>query len=56
MRELLTPARCLPADGCTGTLIGRAWVPGTPAGPSPVVVREDGVYDLARAAPTVSEL
>ena len=57
MRELLTPDRCLPADGCAGTLIGRAWMPGGPhPGPSPVVVREDGVFDIARAAPTVSEL
>ena len=57
MRELLTPERCLPADGCAGTLIGRAWVPGTHPGPSPVAVRGDGVFDIARgAAPTVSEL
>lgn len=50
----------LPEDGTTGTLIGRAWLPATmaggTAGPSPVVVREDGVYDLSGLASTVSEL
>ncbi|HET6522643.1 MAG TPA: fumarylacetoacetate hydrolase family protein [Geminicoccaceae bacterium] len=57
MRELLTPERSLPADRSAATLIGRAWVPAGPhPGPSPVVVRDDGVYDLARVAPTVSEL
>src|SRR5207342_961270 len=46
---------CLPQDGTVGTLVGRAWVPGE-RGPSPVVVREDGVYDLSRSAPTMASL
>lgn len=50
----------LPKDGFTGTLIGRAWVPvkqsGTVAGPSPVLLSEDGVYDLSSVAPTCAEL
>ena len=50
----------LPDDGTTGTLIGRAWLPAptlvTIAGPTPVVVRAGGVYDLSSIAPTVSEL
>ena len=50
----------LPEDGFKGTLIGRAWVPakltGTIAGPSPVLLSEDGVYDLSRIAPTCAEL
>ncbi len=49
----------LPDDGTAGTLIGRAWVPasdGRPAGPSPIAVREDGVYDLSGAVATCAEL
>ena len=48
----LIPARILPEDGCAGTLIGRAWLPGE--GPAIVLVREDGVFDISRAAPTVA--
>ncbi len=51
---------CLPADGFAGTLIGRAWLPeslsGGPAGPSPVWVNADGVYDLSSLAPTCAGL
>jgi len=50
----------LPADGLAGTLLGRAWVPagltGTVAGPSPVWLTDDGVYDLSTLAPTMAEL
>ena len=50
----------LPEDGFAGTLIGRAWVPGDAigqaAGPSVVALREDGVFDLSEAAPTMSGL
>ena len=56
MQEHLTPAASLPADGTAGTLVGRAWVPGTVPGPSVVAIREDGVFDLSRSAPTMSEL
>jgi fumarylacetoacetate (FAA) hydrolase family protein len=56
MQDHLTPAAALPADGTRGTLIGRAWLPGDPAGPAVVAIRDDGVFDLGRAAPTVSEL
>ena len=45
----------LPFDWATATLLGRAWIPGERAGPSPVTVRPDGVVvDLAATAPTVS--
>jgi len=41
----------LPVDGFAGTLIGRAWVPGaltgTVAGPSPVILTDEGVFDLS---------
>ena len=46
----------LPDDNFTGTLIGRAWLPGAIAGPSVVAIREDGVYDLSSIAATVSTL
>lgn len=49
----------LPLDGADGVLIGRAFVPGRngkPGGPSPVAVRQTGVYDLSSTVATVSEL
>ena len=56
MQDHLTPAAALPADGTSGTLIGRAWLPDDPPGPAVVAVRDEGVFDLGRVAPTVSEL
>jgi len=52
----LTPANTLPTDGLAGTLIGRAWIPGDIAGPSPVVLRSDGVFDLSKSFATLSDL
>jgi fumarylacetoacetate (FAA) hydrolase family protein len=52
----LSAAQILPVDAERATLIGRAWVPGRIGGPSPVVIGGGKVYDLARVAPTVSEL
>jgi len=46
----------LPADADRATLVGRAWVPGPGGGPSPVLIAEGKAWDLARVAPTVSEL
>ncbi|WP_258062432.1 fumarylacetoacetate hydrolase family protein [Arthrobacter sp. B0490] len=48
-------ALALPADSYAGTLIGRVWDPAA-GGPSPVIIREDGVFDLSATFPTVSEL
>jgi fumarylacetoacetate (FAA) hydrolase family protein len=45
----------LPRDGFTGTLVGRVWRPDL-NGPSVVIVRDDGVYDISQVAPTVSDL
>ncbi|MDE1166415.1 MAG: fumarylacetoacetate hydrolase family protein [Pseudomonas sp.] len=56
MPILLTPENTLPTDGVAGTLIGRAWVPGQVAGPSPIVLRADGVFDLSARFATLSEL
>jgi fumarylacetoacetate (FAA) hydrolase family protein len=49
----------LPDDGTEGTLVGRVWRPaqgGVPAGPSVVVIRAEGVFDISRAAATSSAL
>ncbi|MCS5723121.1 fumarylacetoacetate hydrolase family protein [Herbiconiux sp. CPCC 203407] len=48
-------AAALPADGYAGTLVGRVWNPAV-AGPSPVLIREDGVFDLSATFATVSAL
>ena len=52
----LTPSNTLPADSFRGTLVCRAWLPGEYAGPAPILLREDGVYDLSALAPTLSGL
>jgi fumarylacetoacetate (FAA) hydrolase family protein len=49
-------ADILPTDGFSGTLVGRSWVSSPVAGPRTVVVREDGLFDLSRLAPTLSDL
>ena len=56
MQDHPTPAGTLPSDGTSGTLVGRVWLPGDPPGPAVVAIRGDGVFDLSRSAPTVSEL
>jgi len=56
----VNPADYLPSDGLDGMILGRAWVPGNsaglPAGPSPVWLREEGVFDLSHIAPTMADL
>ena len=51
-----TALQGLPEDGLTGTLVGRAWVPGPVPGPSVIVLRADGVYDLSAHFATLSDL
>ncbi|HKX09529.1 MAG TPA: fumarylacetoacetate hydrolase family protein [Stellaceae bacterium] len=46
----------LPADGTTGALVARVWVPGDKPGPAVAVVRDDGVCALGREAPTSADL
>lgn len=56
LNDLLS-VESLPCDWDQATLLGRAWVPGAPAGPSPVAVRSNGnVVDLSRVEPTMSQL
>ena len=56
MDEYLDVAATLPVDGCSGVLVGRVWLPGNPAGPAVVAIRDDGVFDLTPLVPTMSEL
>jgi fumarylacetoacetate (FAA) hydrolase family protein len=49
------PGRALPADEYAGTLVGRVWDPEV-EGPSPVVVRADGVVDISHRFATVRDL
>jgi fumarylacetoacetate (FAA) hydrolase family protein len=56
MTQSLLDAYVAPDDGYAGTWIGRAWIPGAPAGPGVVLVRPDGVFDVSRHAATVSAL
>ncbi len=46
----------LPADGLAGCLVGRAWLPGAAAGPSVIVVRSEGVFDISSSFATTSDL
>jgi len=56
LNDFLTP-QCLPLDWREAALVGRAWLPGSPAGPSPVALRPNGdVVDLAAIEPTLSQL
>ena len=47
---------CMPTDGDAGTLVGRAWVPGTHAGPSVVAIEGGQVYDVSKSVPTIAHL
>src|SRR3974390_1100701 len=51
----LTTRDVLPEDGARGTLVGRIFLPEA-GGPSVVVVRDDGVFDITAQFPTVSAL
>ena len=46
----------LPEEQYGATLVGRAWVPGAPSGPSVIWIRENGVCDLTPRYRTMSEL
>lgn len=57
MRFLLPDSHTiLPDDAADALLVGRAWVPGEPSGPSVVVVRNGQVLDVSTSVPTVSAL
>ena len=52
----LSAAATLPDDKTAGLLIGRAWLPGDPPGPSPVLLQGAEILDLSGLAPTTSAL
>ncbi len=52
----LTAQAILPDDAAQATLIGRVQLPGSPAGPSPVLIDPEQVYDLSNVASTCAEL
>ena len=60
MTTELNMEQFLPDDGLAGSLIGRIWLPasftGSVAGPSPVLLNPQGVFDLSPIAPTTAEL
>src|SRR5450755_4568031 len=51
----LDPTKTLPVDGTSGALAGRVWRPEL-GGPSVIAVREDAVYDISIAFPTIRDL
>jgi fumarylacetoacetate (FAA) hydrolase family protein len=56
MQAELEPGRALPTDQEVAVLVGRAWLPGDPGGPSVVSVRDGRVLDLTRIVPTMADL
>ena len=54
--SVVNHVQVLPDDGLAGTLVGRAWVGGALPGPSVVVLRPEGVFDLSAHYPTMSTL
>ncbi|MGB1005930.1 MAG: fumarylacetoacetate hydrolase family protein [Thalassobaculaceae bacterium] len=52
----LSAAAILPTDHGRAILIGRAWLPGQPGGPSVVTLREGQVIDLSRVAATIADV
>ena len=52
----LDPNTSLPTDFGRACLIGRAWVPGTPPGPSVVVLDGSEAIDITRSYATTSLL
>ena len=56
MFPVLNSRNTLPEDGLAGTLIGRAWMPGSKPGPCVVTLTEKGVFNISRRQPTVADL
>jgi len=56
LRLALDPRTALPSDAAAATLAGRAWIPGVPGGPSPVLVEAEKVLDLGGRFATLAEL
>ncbi|MBC8240773.1 MAG: fumarylacetoacetate hydrolase, partial [Alphaproteobacteria bacterium] len=52
----LNAANTLPQEGLAGCFVGRVWRPGTDGGPTPVLVSDDGVFDLSSVSATLAGL
>jgi fumarylacetoacetate (FAA) hydrolase family protein len=52
----MTGEPILPDDGFEGVLVGRLWVDGDTPGPRTIAIREEGLFDLSRMAPTLADL
>ena len=52
----LSLANTLPKGGLTGCFVGRVWLPGNDGGPTPVLVSDDGVFDLSAVSATLAGL
>ena len=55
-RLSLTPANTCPTSGMSGCFVGRVWLPGDSGGPTPVLVTDEGVFDISSVSPTLSGL
>lgn len=55
-RLSLTPANTCPTGGLSGCFVGRVWLPGDRGGPTPVLLTDEGVFDLSDTSPTLSRL
>jgi fumarylacetoacetate (FAA) hydrolase family protein len=56
METELKTEHALPSDHEKAVLVGRAWLPGEPGGPSVVTVRGGRVFDLTAIVPTMADL
>ncbi|CAI3127347.1 hypothetical protein MWMV8_MWMV8_00711 [Acinetobacter calcoaceticus] len=56
MNFTLNSQNSLPDDATQGCLIGRAWIPNQIAGPSPIILKGDQVYDISEKFHTISQL
>ena len=54
--DRLAASSILPADAGRALLVGRVWLEGDTAGPSPVLVRGADLLELSSLAPTVAQL
>lgn len=56
MVRRITVEESLPHDAGRALLVGRAWVPGSAGGPTPVTVRDGALIDISALAPTMADL
>jgi len=52
----LIVAKTYPTDSSNGCFVGRVWLPGEDGGPTPVLIKDEGVFDISSISPTISGL